>query len=75
MALAGGVAVYEFAAADGELLSEAADRYMLSHPWITRAVVIAIGMHLCNAVPNRYDPLHWLFTAKQRLRAARARQH
>lgn len=74
LALAGGVAVYELAASEGELLSEAADRYMLTHPWITRAIVIAVGMHLCNAVPDRYDPLHWLFTAKKRLRASRTRQ-
>lgn len=70
LALAGGVAVYELAASDGELLSEAADRYMLSHPWITRAVVFSIAVHLCNVIPARFDILHWLFTMKQRLRAA-----
>lgn len=75
LALTGGIAVYEMAAAEGELLSEAADRYMLAHPWITRAVVIAVGMHLCNAVPDRYDPLHWLFTTKRLLRAAHPTPH
>ncbi|OBL08224.1 hypothetical protein A5646_12860 [Mycobacterium sp. 1245499.0] len=69
--MAAGIAVYEVAAPEGELLSEAADRYMLSHPWITRVVVFSIAVHLCNMIPNRFDPLHWLFTAKKLLRAAR----
>jgi hypothetical protein len=71
LALAGGIAMYEFAAVEGELLSEAADRYMLAHPWWTSAVVVAVGMHLRNAVPDRCDPLHWLFVGKRRLMQGR----
>lgn len=63
--LAVGVAAWDWLAPDDELLSEAADRYMLAHPWLTRAVVIAVGAHLCNMVPDRWDPLHRLFGAKR----------
>lgn len=68
LTLAAGVAAYEVAAGDGELLSEAADRYMLTHPWLTRAVAFSIALHLCNAIPSTFDPLHWLFTLKRRIR-------
>ncbi len=64
--LGASVLAYEIAADD--LLSDAADRAMVAHPWITRAAVAAVGLHLCNAVPDRYDPLHWLFGAKRLLR-------
>ncbi len=65
LAMAGGIVVYELVASEGELLSEAADRYMLHHPWITRAVAFSVAMHLCNMIPDRYDPLHQLFGAKR----------
>lgn len=68
LGLAGLIILYEVAADEGELLSEAADRYMLAHPWITRFVAFSIAAHLCNLVKDRYDPLHWLFTAKRLLR-------
>lgn len=67
LALAGGVVVYELAAVEGELLSEAADRYMLAHPWWTRVVAFSVAVHLCNMVPDRCDPLHWVFVGKRRL--------
>jgi hypothetical protein len=68
IALGIGVGVYEVAAGDGELLSEAADRYMLSHPWLTRAAVAAIALHLCNAFPEQFDIIHRLLKAKHLLR-------
>lgn len=68
LALAAGVAAWELYAPEGELLSEAADRWMLTHPWITRVCVATIAAHLCNAIPNRYDPLHLLFDAKRLMR-------
>ncbi len=71
LALAGGVIVYELAAAEGELLSEAADRYMLHHPWLVRGIAFSLAAHVCNLISPKFDPLHWLFTAKQRLRTAR----
>lgn len=66
LTLAAGVAAYEVLAVDDELLSEAADRYMLAHPWITRAVAYTLAAHLCNQLPDTLDPLHWLFTLKRR---------
>lgn len=66
LVLGTGIAAWEIGAADGELLSEAADRWMVSHPWITRAAVAAVGLHLCNALPDRFDPLHQLFRLKKR---------
>lgn len=61
LALAAHVVVYEFLADDGELLSEAADRYMLTHPWLTRAVALMVAGHVCNLIPSWADPLHLLF--------------
>lgn len=66
LTMATGILAYELQAVEGELLSEAADRYMLSHPWITRTVVAAVGMHLCNGLPEQLDPLHHLFRLLRR---------
>ncbi|MCW2685298.1 MAG: hypothetical protein JWR37_188 [Mycobacterium sp.] len=49
-----------------ELLSEAVDRYLVAHPWLTRGVVAAVALHLCNAVPNTFDPLSWAFLLARR---------
>ncbi|MGQ9348972.1 DUF7427 family protein [Mycolicibacterium gilvum] len=68
LVLAAGVIGYEIAAAPGELLSEAADDWMLSHPWLTRAVAFSLASHICNAIPDTCDPIHHLFVLKQRLR-------
>ncbi len=61
------VVVYEVAAEDGELLSEACDRYLANHPWLTRTIVGALALHLINAVPPALDPIHQLFAVKRRL--------
>lgn len=63
-----GVAAWELLCPPDELLSEAADRYMLSHPWLTRAVAFTLAAHCCNVMPDRFDPIHQLFLIKQRLR-------
>lgn len=68
LALAGGVAVYELAASEGELLSEAADRYMLHHPWLVRVIAFSLAAHVCNLIAPKFDPLHWLFVAKRLIR-------
>ena len=67
-----GVGVYEVLARDGELMSEAADRYMLRHPWLVRVVAFLLAAHVCNLLPDRCDPLHLLFLA-QRSRRERVR--
>lgn len=56
IALAAGVLVYELAAHDGELLSEAADRYLARHPVLTIGVVAATALHLLNITPRWCDP-------------------
>lgn len=40
-----------------EMLSEACDRYLKSHPVLTTSVVAAVALHLINALPARLDVL------------------
>lgn len=54
------VAVYEWRAPEGQLLSEAVDRYRRRHPTVTTAVVVAVAAHLLRAIPARWDPIHQL---------------
>lgn len=64
--LGAAVIVYEICAADGELLSEAVDRALVSHPWLTRFAVAAIALHLVNLLPNAIDPIHHVATLFRR---------
>ena len=57
LGLAVGVAAYEALARDGELMSEAVDRYLEAHPLVTRCVVVTVAAHLLNLLPQRLDPL------------------
>lgn len=66
--LGAGVVAWDTSCGDGNTLSEAADAYLLSHPWLTRAVVAAVALHLTNAVPQTLDPIHWLFLAARGVR-------
>jgi len=66
LALGAGIAVFEVLGE--ETLSQAADRYMQHHPWLVRGVAFGLVVHVCNMIPDRYDPLHWLFLVKQRYR-------
>lgn len=61
--LAAGVLVYEVTCGDGELLSEQCDRWLETNPFLTRAVIFALALHLANAVPARYDAVSVAFTA------------
>lgn len=61
IALATGVVVYDVLAPPAQTLSEGADRYMLTHPWTTRAVAAAVAGHVCNAIPARFDLVHLMF--------------
>lgn len=58
--LAVGVLVWEIFAPDGELLSEAVDRYRRRRPLLTRLVIVYLSAHLSRIVPRRLDPLHRL---------------
>jgi hypothetical protein len=55
------VVAYDVLASPEQTLSEGADRYMLTHPWTTRAVALAVAGHVCNLVKPEYDPIHLLF--------------
>lgn len=66
LVLAAGVIAWEASCPPDELLSEAADRYMLRHPWLTCAVAFTIAAYVCNALPDWLDPIHRLFLLKAR---------
>lgn len=66
VALAVIVVGYEIYAAPGELLSEAVDRFLARHPVLTRAAIMLVAAHLCNALPERVDPIHLLAVALRR---------
>lgn len=57
-----GIVAYELCAPDGQLLSEAVDRFLVSHPILTRVVVISVAAHLLNVLPNEVDPIHRIAT-------------
>jgi len=57
-----GIIAYEIFAPENELLSEAVDRFLVSHPILTRVVVIAVAAHLLNVIPNEVDPIHQIAT-------------
>ena len=43
-----------------ESLSEAMDRYLASHYWVTKMIVLVVARHLTNDLPEDGDALHWL---------------
>lgn len=68
LALAAGVLAYELYADEGELLSEAVDRYLIRRPMLTTAVALITTAHLLNVIPQRYDPYTAGFIAIRRWR-------
>lgn len=74
IALAAGIIGYNTCARDDEMMSEAADRYMLTHPNLTRLIAFMVAAHVTNAIPDRYDPIHWAFSATKARKKARARR-
>jgi hypothetical protein len=71
--LAGGVIAYELAAQPGQLLSEQVDRWLVTHPILTRAVIVLVAGHLGNVWPQRCDPLHWVFLVIKPTRTSHVR--
>src|SRR4051794_3812676 len=65
LAIAAGVVGYDLSARDGELLSEACDRYLLRRPWLTRAVIAVTALHLANALPKWCDPYSLAFHTRR----------
>lgn len=68
LALGWGVAVYDYAAPEGQMLSEGVDRALEKHPLLTVAAVGTVALHLLNVLPERIDPLHQLSVMGRRLR-------
>jgi hypothetical protein len=68
LALAAYVICWDTLCVEGQTLSDGADRYMLRHPWLTRAVAFGISAHVCNMVAPRYDPVHKVAVAVRAFR-------
>ncbi|ADL71054.1 hypothetical protein SEQ_HALENA_89 [Mycobacterium phage Halena] len=60
LALAAGIVGYEIAAPPGELLSEGWDRYLRRFPVAARVLPLIVTLHVINALPERFDPVHRL---------------
>ena len=69
-ALAAYVIIYNLSAPEGEMLSERCDRWQEARPWLTRAVITLVAVHLANGVPQSIDPVHWVFLAARSCRRA-----
>lgn len=41
-----------------ELLSEAVDRWIIAHPWLTRLIIALVATHLMNLIPKVADPFY-----------------
>jgi hypothetical protein len=63
------IVVYEIVAPDNELLSEVVDRFLVSHPIVTRTIVIGLALHLINLLPEQIDPLHHTAIAVRKYRS------
>ena len=62
------IMLYELVAPPDQLLSEAVDRALLTHPLITRLGIAIVALHLVNAIPERLDPVHQLAIQMRRYR-------
>jgi hypothetical protein len=53
------VVVTEVCAPEGELLSQAVDRWLEKHParTVSALTIAGIALHLLNLLPEKYDPL------------------
>lgn len=63
----GGVAAYDMLCPKGEQLSERADEWV-EHPIKRRALelgLVAVALHLCNRIPEKYDIIHHLASIKR----------
>lgn len=67
VALAGGIAAYDLAAADDEQLTNAARRYFKSQPIVTASTILVTGLHLVGGIPAWCDPISLTFAAYRRV--------
>ena len=56
--IATGVLAYEFLCPEGELLSEGFDGYVSRFPVTARVLPLILTLHVINALPSRFDPVH-----------------
>ena len=61
------VLAYDCCAREGQTISEGVDRLLLRHRWTTELACAALYLHVSNKVPERCDPIHWLFLAARRV--------
>jgi len=62
-ALGAYVVTYNLLAPEDEMLSTGADRLLEKRPWLTRAAIAMVAVHVANGVPASVDPVHWAFLA------------
>ena len=73
IAAVGGIALYDILAPPGQTISEACDRYLASHHWLTELVILAIYLHCSNHIPDQFDPIHLLVEAAKSAPSCRNR--
>lgn len=71
LAIAAAITAYELGAPQGELLSEACDRYRQRRPTATYATIIYLAGHLTRLWPRHLDPLCIITTHAGRAKATR----
>lgn len=52
------VVAHEIISPPGELLSEGCDTALETHPYLTRIIIGVTALHLANALPEKFDPIH-----------------
>lgn len=67
----GGAVAYNFAARDGETISEGVDELLDRYPLLTRIAVITVTHHLLNELLPQADPVGLGFGALRALRRRR----
>jgi hypothetical protein len=58
LALGAGVLAWDVACPDGEMLSQASDRYAQKHRWLAYSVIASVALHLTSLLPYWVDPVH-----------------
>lgn len=74
-ALGLGVITYNALTTEGQMLSQQADRWIERHPVLARAAVSLVAAHVANAVPSKFDPVHWGFEVIRHLVSASANRN
>lgn len=64
------VVAWNLLAPEGEMLSMGLDRYLESHPFLSRFITLGVSLHLLNLIPEKFDMIHlgFLMSAKTKER-------